>query len=260
MTYQLYTKNEIKERPKRKHVTLESYIIGKNAPTVLVCPGGAYRMVSDFNEGKPFALELNKRGYNAFVLFYSIGAGNARYPYPLNDVARALQFIKSKAGELKINADSIALMGSSAGGHLAALFSAQYKRFETEYESEIYNLKPSALLLTYPVITMGELTHKESRTNLLGALSGKTERDAASVEKIVTADYPPAFMWHNKDDRSVDYRNSVMLKGALDRCGVKNELLLYETGGHGVGLAKGLDADGWIDKAIDFLDSVTEKQ
>ena len=258
MIYQLYTKNEIKERPKRKLVTLESYIVGENAPTVLVCPGGAYRMVSDFNEGKPFAEELNKRGYNAFVLFYSVGAGNARYPYPLEDVARALQFIKARAGEFNINADRISLMGSSAGVHLVALFSAQYKKFETEYEGENYALKPAALLLTYPVITMGELTHKESRTNLLGAFSGKTERDAASVEKLVTAEYPPAFTWHNRDDKSVDYRNSVMLKEALDKCAVKNEMMLFEKGGHGVGLAKGLEAEGWIDKAIDFLDGVVK--
>ena len=258
MIYQLYTKNEIKERPKRKSVTLESYIIGKNAPTVLICPGGAYRMVSDFNEGKPFAEKLNARGYNAFVLFYSIGAGNARYPYPLEDVARAIQFIKSRAGELEINADGISIMGSSAGGHLVALFSAEYKKFETEFEGKSYSLKPSALLLTYPVVTMGELTHKESRTNLLGAFSGKKERDAASVEKLVTAEFPPTFMWHNKDDKSVDYRNSVMLKEALDGCGVKNELLLFETGGHGVGLAEGLRAEGWIEKAIDFLDSVVK--
>jgi acetyl esterase/lipase len=258
MTYQLYTKNEIKERPKRKFVTLDSYIIGNDAPTVLVCPGGAYRIVSDFNEGKPFAEELNKRGYNAFVLFYSIGEENARYPYPLEDVARALQFIKSKAGEFEIDADRISLMGSSAGGHLTALFSAQYKKFETAYEGTTYSLKPSALLLVYPVITMGELTHKESRTNLLGALSGKTEREAASVEKNITDDYPPTFTWHNKDDKSVDYRNSVMLKEALDKCGVKNEMLLFEKGGHGVGLAAGLEADGWIDKAIDFLDSIVK--
>lgn len=258
MLYQLYTKNEIKERPKRKQVTLESYIIGKNAPTVLICPGGAYRFVSDSNEGKPFAEKLNARGYNAFVLFYSTGAGNARYPYPLNDVARAMQFIKSRAGELEINADSISLMGSSAGGHLTALFSAEYQKFETEFEGKSYSLKPSALLLTYPVITMGELTHKESRTNLLGAFSGKPERDAASVEKLVTEEYPPTFMWHNKDDKSVDCRNSVMLKESLDKRGVKNELLLYEKGGHGVGLAEGLEAEGWIEKAADFLDSVVK--
>lgn len=254
MIYQLYSKKEIKERPKRKLVTLESYIIGKNAPTVLICPGGAYKFVSDSNEGKPFAEKMNERGYNAFVLFYSTGSGNARYPYPLKDVARAMQFIKSKADELQIDADRIALMGSSAGGHLCAFFSTQYERFECEYQEKDYSLKPKVLLLAYPVITMGELTHKVSRKNLLGFMTGKPEREAASVEKHITADYPPTFCWHNKDDKSVDYRNSVMLEEALKEKGVAHEVVYYQTGGHGIGLAQGKEAEGWINKAIDFLD------
>lgn len=254
MIYQLYSKKEIKERPKRKLVTLESYIIGKNAPTVLICPGGAYKFVSDPNEGKPFAEKMNERGYNAFVLFYSVGSGTARYPHPLEDVARAMQFIKSKAEEFEIDANRIALMGSSAGGHLCSFFATQYKRFECEYEGNNYSLKPSVLLLTYPVITMGDLTHKVSRQNLLGFMTGKTERDAASVEKHITSDYPPTFAWHNRDDQSVDYRNSVMLEEALNTNGVINEFLYFENGGHGIGLAEGKDAEGWINKAIDFLD------
>ena len=69
MIYSIYSKKEVKERPQRKKVTLESYIIGNNAPTVLICPGGAYKFISDSNEGKPFAEKLNERGYNAIVLF-----------------------------------------------------------------------------------------------------------------------------------------------------------------------------------------------
>lgn len=254
MIYSIYTKKEIKERPQRKKVVLESYVIGQNAPTVLICPGGAYKFVSDFNEGKPYAERLNERGYNAFVLFYSVGSGNGRFPYPLEDTARAIQFIKSKAEELNINADAISLMGSSAGGHLCAFFATQYERFEKEYNGESYSLKPKALVLGYPVITMGELTHKVSRRIFLGAFSGKAEREKASVELNVTEDYPPTFMWHNKDDASVPVENSIMLHEALDEKGVQNELHLYETGGHGIGLAEGKDAEGWIEKAIDFLD------
>lgn len=256
MIYQIYSKNEIKVRPSRKKVTLESYVIGGNAPFVLVCPGGAYKFVSDSNEGRPYAEKLNESGYNAFVLTYSVGSGVARYPYPLEDVARAIQFIKSKSTEFSVNADSFALMGSSAGGHLCAFFAAQYERFEKEYEGADYSLKPKALVLAYPVITMGELTHKVSRKMLLGALSGKPERQAASVEKIITADYPPVFVWHNKDDLSVDYRNSVMLSESLKENGVDCELKLYETGGHGIGLADGSDADGWFENATSFLKKI----
>lgn len=259
MIYNIYSKKEIKERPQRKKVVLESYIIGQNAPAVLICPGGAYKFVSDSNEGRPFAKKLNARGFNAFVLFYSVGSGNGRFPYPLEDVARAIQFIKSKEQEFQINADRISLMGSSAGGHLCAFFASQYKRFEKEYDGKDYSLKPSAVVLCYPVITMREYTHKVSRQIFLGAFSGKAEREKASVELNITSDYPPTFAWHNKDDASVNVQNSIMLHEALEEKGVQNELYLYETGGHGIGLAEGKDAEGWIEKAIDFLERNIKK-
>lgn len=259
MIYNIYSKKEIKERPQRKKVVLESYIIGQNAPTVLICPGGAYKFVSDSNEGRPFAEKLNARGFNAFVLFYSVGSGNGRFPYPLEDVARAIQFIKSKEQELQIDADKISLMGSSAGGHLCAFFASQYQRFEKEYDGKDYSLKPNAVVLCYPVITMLEQTHKVSRQIFLGAFSGKAEREKASVELNITSDYPPVFAWHNKDDGSVDVQNSIMLHEALEEKGIQNELHLYETGGHGIGLAEGKDAEGWIEKAIDFLERNIKK-
>lgn len=254
-TYSLYSKREIKENPQKKNVRLDAYLVGAHAPSVLILPGGAYSMVSDSNEGKPFAEGFTQRGYNAFVLWYRVGAA-ARYPAPMEDVARALQFIKNHAVEWQLDPARIALMGSSAGGHLAAYFAAEHKRFDVSYEDVVYGLKPAAVVLCYPVITMGELTHKVSRRRLLGILTGSPERNAASVERLVTADYPPTFLWHNRDDTSVDYRNSEMLHEALEKNGVRHELHLYETGGHGVGLAKGLEAEGWFDLAFAFLQNV----
>ena len=247
MRYNLYTENEIKEKQHRGEVYLESYITGEGKPFVIVCPGGAYRFVSNSNEGEPFAKKLNERGYNAFVLYYSVGIGKALCPNPVLDLARAVEFIKT-SDEFK-TAESFALMGSSAGGHLCAYFGAKYKEFEKDV-----SLEPSAITLAYPVITMGDYTHKVTRQHFLGFFSSKVERDNASVEKLVTADYPPTFTWHNKDDASVDYRNSVMLKEKLDSYNVPCELKLYENGGHGIGLAEGYEAEGWIDKAIDFID------
>ena len=254
-THALYSKREIKENPQKKAVRLDAYLVGAHAPSVLILPGGAYSMVSDFNEGKPFAEEFLARQYNAFVLWYRVGAA-ARFPAPMEDVARALQYMKSHAIEWELDPAKIALMGSSAGGHLAAYFAAAHKRFDVPYQGVVYGLKPAAVALCYPVITMGELTHKVSRRRLLGILSGSTEQNAASVERLVTADYPPTFLWHNRDDTSVDYRNSVYMRDALQKNGVQHELRLYETGGHGVGLAKGLKAEGWFDAAFAFLKNV----
>lgn len=254
-TYPMYTKTEIRVTPSRKAVKLDCYVVGNTAPSVLILPGGAYSMISDFNEGKPFAEYFNAHGYNAFVLWYRVGTA-ARYPAPMEDVARAMQFIRSHAADWALDASNIALMGSSAGGHLASFFAAMYMHFDKEYNGTVYGVKPSAVVLCYPVITMGKLTHAVSRRRFLGLLSGRAEQDAASVEKQVTENYPPTFVWHNQDDQSVPYENSVMLKNALDEQGVRCELHLYEHGGHGIGLAEGTDAAGWIDDAFAFLQSV----
>lgn len=250
--FEIYSQREMKEEPYRKKVKLQGYLVGGNAPTVLICPGGAYKFVSDFNEGRPYAEEFNKRGVNAFVLTYSV-SGAARYPRPMKDVARAMQYIKANSTALEINADKIALVGSSAGGHLCGFFGAEYERFECEYGGADYCLKPSALILCYPVITMGQLTHKVSRKFLLGFLPGKPEINSASVENRVTADYPPTFLWHCKDDASVDYHNSVMLAESLKKYNVPHEFRLYETGGHGIGLANGKEPEGWINPAYNFI-------
>lgn len=250
--FKIYSEREMKEEPYRKKVKLQGYLIGDNAPTVLICPGGAYKFVSDFNEGRPYAQEFNKRGVNAFVLTYSVSSA-ARYPKPLKDVARAMQYIKANAAALKINADKIALIGSSAGGHLCGFFGAEYEKFECEYGNNSYSLKPSALILCYPVITMGQLTHKVSRKFFLGFLAGKPEINAASVEKRVTENYPPTFVWHCKDDASVDYHNSVMLCDGLKKHNVPHQFKLYETGGHGIGLAEGKEAEDWFDEAYKFI-------
>lgn len=249
MKHFIYAEKDINLSPHLRDVYIESYVTDKNAPFVIVCPGGAYRFVSDFNEGKPFAECLNKRGYNAFVLFYSVGMGRAINPNPLKDLAKAIEYIKQGKADFQPKSDRFALMGSSAGGHLCSYFCEKYSDFQNNI-----SLRPDALLLTYPVITMGEYTHRVSRQNFLGFFPEKEKIKDASVELNVTKGFPPTFLWHNKDDQSVPCINSEMLKKALDENSVENELLLYKTGGHGVGLAQGKEAEGWIDKAIDFLD------
>lgn len=96
---------------------LKEYAIrdGKQHPFALVCPGGGYQMVSCYNEGRPFALELNRRGYSAFVLRYRCKS-KARFPAPQEDLARGLREILDHAGELGVDVSGYSIWGSSAGG------------------------------------------------------------------------------------------------------------------------------------------------
>lgn len=230
------------------HYRLKEYVLrdGKKHPFALICPGGGYSMISNYNEGEPFARELNRRGYSAFVLFYRC-RNKARYPAPQNDVARALQTILQRAEELSIETDGYSIWGSSAGGYLAASFGTQ-KMGYAQYDLP----KPAALILAYPVITMGEFTHAGSRKNLLGKHPSQAIINLTSIEKQVTAIYPATYLWCGDADDTVDSQNSHMLVKALKAHNVPCKFREFPNIGHGVGLAKGQMCEVWFDEAISF--------
>lgn len=230
---------------------LKEYVIrdGRKHRFALVCPGGGYNMVSNYNEGEPYALELNRRGYSAFVLFYRC-RNKGKFPAPQDDIARALREISARSEDLNLDVTGYSVWGSSAGGHLVAGFGTQKIGYMH------YGLpKPSALILAYPVITMGEYTHEGSRKNLLGKHPGSELVDLTSVEKHVTNDYPPTFIWWGDADNTVDPKNSLMLIEALKACSVNYECQVYPGVGHGAGLGCEEICSGWFDEAIRFWES-----
>jgi len=219
---------------------------GEKHPFALIIPGGGYSVVCNYVEGKPFAQELNDRGISAFVLYYRVKK-EARDSKPILDVAQALDYIFRHADELNLDTDNYSVWGSSAGGHLAAIFGT------TQRGWPLFDLpKPGAIVLTYPVITMGPLTHPGSRDNFLGKYPSQEQINMASVEKLVNKDYPPTFIWCGADDHLVPPANSRMMHNALDACGVRNRLIEYPGVDHGVGLGKGLICEGWLDEAVRF--------
>ena len=222
---------------------LVPYLIndGKKHPFAVICPGGAYSVVCSFVEGRPFAEELNARGYNAFVVYYRTKK-LAHYPNPQEDLKRAIEEILSRAEEWRLETEGWSLWGSSAGGHLTASFCMEDWGVP----------KPSALILIYPVITMGELTHAETRKNLLGEEADPAMVDQLSVERHITAAFPPTYVWNGTADGSVDPENSRMLEDALNDAGVPHLAEQYEGIGHGVGLAKGTVAEPWFAHAVAF--------
>ncbi len=235
-------------RPNR--YALKSYLIndGRCHPFAIICPGGGYNSVCSFVEGKPFAKALNKLGYHAFVVYYRTKE-KARYPHPQEDLKRAVEEVFAHAQEWRLDTDSWSIWGSSAGGHLAA-----------SYCSENWGTpKPSALVLVYPVITMGENTHNGSRDNLLGKNTSEDMIEKLSVEKHINSDYPPSFMWYGTADNTVAPLNTKMLAQALEEVGVPYKVEEYNGIGHGAGLAKGTVADGWFEHAVEFWESVSER-
>lgn len=219
---------------------------GLKHPFALICPGGGYWMVCSFIEGIPYAEQLNRKGYSAFILYYHV-KDRARYPAPQEDAARAIREIFSRAEEWNIDTDCYSVWGSSAGGHLAASFGTD----EMGYKK--YGLpKPGALILSYPVITMGELTHEGSRNCLLGKDPDSALIQKTSIENQITSDYPPTFLWYGDADCTVNPENSRMMDRALTEAGVEHEFIEYPGVDHGVGLGEGLACEGWLQQAVAF--------
>jgi len=227
---------------------LKEYVIkdGKKHPFAVICPGGGYEMVCSFVEGVPYAKRLNELGYSAFIVYYRC-KGKAKYPAPQDDLARAVKDIFSRAKELNLDTENYSVWGSSAGGHLVASFGTKHMGYEK------YSLpKPSALILSYPVVTMEHYTHEGSRKNLLGEKPTAERIHFASVEKHIDVDYPSTFVWCEENDNVVDSKNSKELAKALENANVNYQLEIYSGEKHGLGLAQGTICEEWFDKAIRF--------
>ena len=220
-------------------------IVQKSYPAVIVCPGGGYGHVSA-REAEPIAIEYYAAGYNTYILTYTVGEGAKDFT-PLKQLAATIAQVRANAEIWLTRPDQIAVCGFSAGGHLAASFGTENMGYLH------YGLpKPGALILTYPVVTMGEKAHEGSRNFLLGENPSKEAIAFASIEQQITEKYPPTFLWWGDSDTCVNPDNSRMLKAALEEKHIPCECIEYAGVEHGVGIGKGLPCEGWFEKAVAF--------
>ena len=239
----------------------EDLLYSRKRPAVIVCPGGCYSYKSD-REGEPVAMRFLAAGMQAFVLQYSTDP--SKYPCALLELAAAVAVIRENSEAWSVDPEKIFICGFSAGGHLAASLGTLWK------ESFIgralgcgnYEWKPDGMILCYPVISMEDYTHEESRQCLLGEraqeLAGKL-----SLQRRVTGDTVPAFLWCTQEDEAVPMENSLLFAAALRSNGVPMELHIYEKGRHGLALCDLTterepsqvveDNAGWIDLAVRWI-------
>jgi acetyl esterase/lipase len=204
---------------------------------VVICPGGGYGNLAP-HEGEGYARFLNENGISAFVLKYRLGSRGYRHPAMLHDAARAVRLVRANATAWGIDPTRIAIMGSSAGGHLASSLLTHFDTGQPDHADPVerQSSRPDLGILCYPVITMGPGTHLGSRTNLLGPDPSPELVLLLSSEKQVTADTPPTFIWHTAEDAAVPVSNSLAFATALASHGVPFGLHVYEKGAHGLGL------------------------
>ena len=195
-----------------------------STPLVLVLPGGGYGMLAD-HEAEPVADWLRTVGVDAEVLRYPVAP--ARYP-------QALDTVRGRIAELRAEGrQRVGVLGFSAGGHLAGSVALTPGAPEGRADFGV---------LCYPVVSMIDGPHEGSLQNLLG--DNRHLAADVSLERLVTPDSPPLFLWHTSDDPAVPVRHSYLLAQALAENGVPHELHVFPSGNgrHGLGLAEGTGA------------------
>ena len=202
----------------------------------------------------PIARELHEQGYAVFSLRYRIG-WEAGDDAPLEDLARAIRFVMDNADTFGVSTEDYALLGYSSGGQIAGVFGNEEKGWGR------YGVpKPGVLLLAYPINNF--FGAKPAYHLLMDTDRLERRYYSYTVSKLVTPDYPPTFLWYGRNDAMLKAfvypLQGPTLAKALEASGVPNRVEVYDNAKHGIGIGVGTDAEGWVERAAEFWQSVSE--
>ncbi len=216
--YDIYTEEEKAADPRLEDTGLFFFRGEQGAPFAVTCAGGGWAYVAAMHDSFPHALELSKRGYNAFALIYRPGAQTA-----YEDLARAISFIFANAEELGVDTDGYSVWGGSAGARMAATIGS-YGVQPCGGDPNIP--KPSAVVMQY---------------------TGHSDYNSSQE--------PATFVTVGESDGIADYRTMKRRIDNLAAMGVATEYHSYRGLGHGFGLGTGTIAEGWLDAAVTFWEN-----
>ncbi len=213
-----------------------------NGAAVLVCPGGGYSILAAGHEGAEVCRWLNTIGVTGILLKYRVPArkGLPRWTPPLQDAQRAMGLIRRHATEWDIDPRRVGVLGFSAGGHLSAMLSTDYRQRTYPHidAADAESCRPDFSVLIYPAYLIKE-----------------REVTKLAPELKIDAETPPAFLSMALDD-PIRVENAIGYALALKAAGVGAELHVYPKGGHGYGLrAEAGPAATWPKRAGEWLKS-----
>lgn len=211
--YSIYDEQEIRERPSRANTGLYFFKGKEGAPFAINNAGGGFYYVAGMQDSFPHALELSRRGYNAFALIY-------RPTNPYEDLARAITFIEDHADALGVAKQHYSLWGGSAGARMAAELGNQDILKKLTERTDIP--QAAAVIMQYTGYT------------------------------AILPNDAPTYACVGDSDWIANWQTMEQRLALLDRIGIPTEFHVYHGLSHGFGLGTGTEAEGWINDAIDF--------
>lgn len=220
---------------------------------VLVVPGGGYDHTS-LKESMSVVNAFKNAGFHAALLKYREEC--FVHPTPLKEIAYCVDYLKKLDLVLK---DKVILIGFSAGGHMVANLANHYMEFPE------FDARPSLCILSYPVVTTNpKYMHKGSFLNLLKDEYTKENLLYNDIALNVHEYFPPTFVWHTRDDNSVNIMNTMLLIESFIKNDILFEYHIFPSGVHGLSMATEESAMGdiekvnpyvskWFNMALDFI-------
>lgn len=218
--YDIYTDGEKAADPAKGDTGLFFFKGEAGKPFAVCSAGGGFAYVGAMHDSFPHALELSKKGYNAFALIYRPGAQAA-----CEDLARAISFIFDHAEELEVSTDCYSLWGGSAGGRMTAYLSS----YGPAYFGGDDLPRPGAAIIQY---------------------TGHSDYSGSE---------PPTYVCVGDSDGIASWRTMARRQNALSALGIETEFHVYEGLGHGFGLGTGTVAEGWLNEAAAFWQKQIDK-
>ena len=214
--YPIYSEEEMQADADKKDTGLFFFRGNAGAKTAIINAGGGFVYVAGIHDSFPHALELSKKGHNAFALIYRPGAQTA-----CEDLARAIAFLHENAEQLQIDMTDYSLWGGSAGARMAAWLGS----YGTAYFGEKDYPAPAAVIMQYTGLSQ------------------------------VQGNEPPTYACVGTSDGIASYRSMERYINQIKRNGTNAEIEVFNGLSHGFGLGQGTVAEGWINNAVSFWES-----
>ncbi|WP_173429981.1 alpha/beta hydrolase [Sharpea azabuensis] len=243
----------------------------KKRPALIVCPGGAY-MIHAHKEAEPIAVDFLPRGFNCFVLKYTVATDRdhpekginprAHYPLPALELMTTIHLVHENAEKWAVDDQNIFLIGFSAGAHVCATVGTRWNDprllEKLDFIPKESELKCKGMILGYPMLADNPdnfqgneyLSISQEQKTIMNSVfynsknPTKEMKDNFDLRNHITMDTIPTFLWHTANDPVVDTRISSSFIEKLRAHHVNCEYHMFAKGAHGLGLANALSSRG----------------